>query len=165
MNTTHAVKDLQRMLRIVADSWPQLPSVSVDGVFGEQTLEGVMVFQRDSGLPVTGVVDSATWKALSGQCARLTHTAPSSLPHYLDAPCPHEWEDEQSLLRVVRFMLNALSHIIGGFTPCEINTPAFAENLRTLQRLGDLPATGRLDNDTWKKLLRLFHLFVIRNQK
>lgn len=161
MNTAHAVKELQHMLRAVAAVWPQLPSVSLDGIFGEKTLEAVMVFQRDSGLPVTGVVDKATWEALAEQCARLT-APPSPLP---GTPLPDHWENEGDLLRVVRLMLNTLSHIVGNFSPCEINTPAFAENLRILQQLGSLPVTGRLDNDTWHKLLRLFHLFVIRNQK
>lgn len=163
MNTAHAVRNLQRMLRIVAAAWPQLPSVSPDGVFGEKTLEAVMIFQRDSGLPVTGVVDKVTWEALAGQCTQPTDSTLPPLPHYLDTHW--EWEDEDSLMGVARFMLNALSRIIVGLTPCELNTPAFTENLRTLQRFGFLPVTGTMDRDTWLKLLRLFHLFVVRNQK
>ncbi|MCD6679763.1 MAG: peptidoglycan-binding protein [Burkholderiaceae bacterium] len=37
---------------------------NVDDRFGALTREGVQKLQRDSGLPVTGVVDSATWNVL-----------------------------------------------------------------------------------------------------
>jgi len=36
----------------------------IDGVFGPKTQIAVKDFQADVGLPITGVVDSATWKAL-----------------------------------------------------------------------------------------------------
>ena len=40
------------------------PRLATDGVFGERTLEAVMLFQREFGLPVTGVVDQRTWDAI-----------------------------------------------------------------------------------------------------
>ncbi|MFO7548101.1 MAG: peptidoglycan-binding domain-containing protein [Acidimicrobiia bacterium] len=36
----------------------------MDGVYGPQTVEAVERFQRDAGLPVTGLVDPATQLAL-----------------------------------------------------------------------------------------------------
>lgn len=44
-------------------------SVAVDGVFGDATLAAVKQFQSDSGLPVTGIADAATWAALSAGSA------------------------------------------------------------------------------------------------
>lgn len=38
--------------------------ISTDGSFGPKTLAAVKAFQSTKGLPVTGVVDSATWKAM-----------------------------------------------------------------------------------------------------
>lgn len=37
----------------------------IDGWYGPDTRGAVVAFQRDAGLPVTGVVDAATWEALS----------------------------------------------------------------------------------------------------
>ncbi len=37
-----------------------IPCLIPDGIFGEETLEAVMRFQRQSGRPVTGRVDNAT---------------------------------------------------------------------------------------------------------
>jgi hypothetical protein len=38
--------------------------VKIDGVFGSSTVNAVLAFQAASGLPVTGVIDPATWGAL-----------------------------------------------------------------------------------------------------
>lgn len=58
------VSSLQYMLRQLSKTYQFLPELAVDGVYGERTLEAVMRFQREAGLPVTGVVDQATWNAI-----------------------------------------------------------------------------------------------------
>ena len=50
-----AVVALQRALRL-------LPA---DGVFGPGTRQAVLAYQRAHGLPVTGVVATLTWTALT----------------------------------------------------------------------------------------------------
>lgn len=59
-----AVTAMQRALLI----WKPdcLPEWGADGDFGKETEKAVMVFQVDAGLPVTGIYDEATRKALTG---------------------------------------------------------------------------------------------------
>ncbi len=38
--------------------------LTVDGVYGTRTTTAVKAFQKDNGLPVTGIVDRNTWAAL-----------------------------------------------------------------------------------------------------
>jgi peptidoglycan hydrolase-like protein with peptidoglycan-binding domain len=45
----------------------ELLSLNADGDFGPGTEKAVKAFQKKSGLPVTGVVDQATLKALRGK--------------------------------------------------------------------------------------------------
>ncbi len=45
---------------LVKAGWP----ITIDGGFGPQTLTAVENFQLAQGLPVTGLIDTATWKAL-----------------------------------------------------------------------------------------------------
>lgn len=52
------------MLRRLAREYEFLPELAADGVFGERTLEAVMLFQRELHPPVTGVVDRGTWRAI-----------------------------------------------------------------------------------------------------
>ena len=68
------VMSLQYMLRQLSQTYQFLPQLAVDGVFGERTLEAVMSFQREAGLPVTGTVDRATWEALYRMYAGITDT-------------------------------------------------------------------------------------------
>jgi peptidoglycan hydrolase-like protein with peptidoglycan-binding domain len=58
-DTGEPVKQAQRALRRT----PNL-TVVVDGQFGPKTEAATKEFQQREGLPVTGIVDEATWKAL-----------------------------------------------------------------------------------------------------
>lgn len=59
------VRQMQEFLNVIADSYPAIPRVNVDGIYGNQTRNSVEVFQSVFGLPVTGVVDYPTWYKIS----------------------------------------------------------------------------------------------------
>ena len=59
------VKTIQNQLNAISNSYPAIPKVAEDGVFGEGTAEAVRIFQRVFNLPQTGVVDFKTWYAIS----------------------------------------------------------------------------------------------------
>ena len=48
------VRSLQTMLRELSFLYDFLPRLTPDGIFGERTLEAVMLFQREFFPPVTG---------------------------------------------------------------------------------------------------------------
>ena len=56
---------LQEQLNTIASAYPAIPGVRVDGIFGEETQRAVREFQNVFGLPVTGVVNYATWFKVS----------------------------------------------------------------------------------------------------
>jgi len=58
------VRDLQYMLAVVGDYYPEVRPIEYDGVFGEQTAAAVRDFQALAGLPVDGVVGPDTWRQL-----------------------------------------------------------------------------------------------------
>lgn len=59
------VYQLQEQLNTIATAYPALPTVIVDGIYGENTKNAVRKFQSIFGLPATGVVDYATWFKVS----------------------------------------------------------------------------------------------------
>ena len=60
-----AVRSVQGQLRTVSQNDGRIPSVFVDGIYGEETERAVRVFQETRGLPVTGAVDLETHEAIA----------------------------------------------------------------------------------------------------
>ena len=61
------VEHLQYMLSVLAAYIPQIPRVSIDGIFGPATRNAVIATQQRFGLPQTGVVDYRTWDEIYDQ--------------------------------------------------------------------------------------------------
>lgn len=59
------VRQIQEQLNVVAEAYPLIPKIAVDGIYGPATAEAVRVFQSVFGLPQTGVVDYRTWYKIS----------------------------------------------------------------------------------------------------
>lgn len=59
------VRQLQQQLNRIAQNYPALPTLAVDGVYGSNTANAVRIFQRIFGLPQTGIVDYPTWYKIS----------------------------------------------------------------------------------------------------
>ena len=69
------VRTIQNQLNTIANSFPLIPKVAVDGVYGSTTQNSVEVFQQTFSLPVTGVVDYATWYKISAIYVGVTKIA------------------------------------------------------------------------------------------
>lgn len=61
------VEHLQYMLSVLSAYIPEIPPLSIDGIFGPATTSAVTAAQRRFGLPETGVVDAATWDEIYDQ--------------------------------------------------------------------------------------------------
>lgn len=59
------VRQLQQQLTRIAQNYPAVPMLVADGVYGSLTADAVRTFQRIFSLPQTGIVDFATWYAIS----------------------------------------------------------------------------------------------------
>ena len=55
------VQQIQEQLNVIAKAYPALPTVRVDGIYGEETAASVRKFQNIFGLPESGIVDYPTW--------------------------------------------------------------------------------------------------------
>ena len=59
------VSDLQSYLRLIASNINEIPTVEVDGIYGQQTENSVRRFQELYGIPVTGAVGPVTWYSIA----------------------------------------------------------------------------------------------------
>ena len=161
------VRRLQEMLRTLSHVHREIPFLLPNGTFGEGTLEGVMVFQRIMGLPVTGTVDQTTWDAITEEYDQVNHrlSAPRAANLFPHNPAVIQPGQTSPLLYPIQGMFLALSDV---FAPVQAVQPSgtldcgTADNLRWLQRCGHQEETGALDRGTWELLSRVYETFVAR---
>ncbi|MBQ3216457.1 MAG: peptidoglycan-binding protein, partial [Oscillospiraceae bacterium] len=80
------VQQLQYMLRVAAQYIPSVPSVAVDGIFGQRTQNAVIAFQRWAGLTQDGIVGPDTWNALYNQVSGILGTSQAPTFQYPGSP-------------------------------------------------------------------------------
>ncbi len=65
-SSSEAVRLMQTYLNAISrDRYPNIPTVTEDGVFGGNTENAVLAFQRNVGLNPTGVIDVTTWERIA----------------------------------------------------------------------------------------------------
>lgn len=73
-NRGEKVRLLQYMLAVLSEYIDQIPSVTVDGIFGPATAAAVRAAQNFLSLPVNGVVDATTWDEIYDQFSGIENT-------------------------------------------------------------------------------------------
>lgn len=74
-STGDKVRQIQQQLNRIAQNYPAIPAVAVDGIYGSQTAEAVRTFQRIFNMPQSGVVDYPTWYQISNIYVGVTRIA------------------------------------------------------------------------------------------
>lgn len=74
-STGDKVRQIQEQLARISQSYPAIPSVTPDGIYGPATRAAVEKFQEVFGLPVTGVIDFRTWYRISEIYVAVTRIA------------------------------------------------------------------------------------------
>nr|WP_288828105.1 peptidoglycan-binding protein [uncultured Clostridium sp.] len=69
------VRQVQEQLDTIAGVYTRIPRITADGIYGENTAEAVRQFQSIFKLPVTGVIDFATWYKISHIYVGITRIA------------------------------------------------------------------------------------------
>ena len=78
------VEHLQYMLQVLSQYISSIPSVTIDGIFGNGTRDAVLAAQRYFGLPQTGIVNFETWDEIYDQFSGIETTTwrdPRNFPY------------------------------------------------------------------------------------
>lgn len=159
------IRSLQTMLRVIQEDGGHTDSVVPDGIYGSSTMQAVSAFQRQHGLPVTGITDQATWELIVTEYApalvRIDAAQPLQL--ILNANQVIRRGESHPYLYLIQSMLVALSEIYGSVPMPKItgtlDLPT-AESISAFQYLSALPQTGEIDKLTWKHLALQYPLAV-----
>lgn len=69
------VQQVQEQLDAISSVYSSIPQITPDGIYGPATAEAVRQFQSIFGLPVTGVINFATWYKISHIYVGITRIA------------------------------------------------------------------------------------------
>lgn len=151
------IRALQTMLRVIAEHSGQIPSLIPDGIYGPETVRTVSIFQRNHGLPVSGVADQQTWDAVVAvyEPALVDRDEAQPLHIILNPGQVIRKGEKHPHLYLVQSILLILSEAYGSIGTVAVTgilDDATEDALFSFQQLSGLPATGRLDKQTWKAL-------------
>lgn len=162
------IRSLQTMLRVLAEDDPRLQTVVPDGIYGAATMNAVSAFQRQQGLPITGIVDHTTWDliVLLYEPALIRVGKAEPIEIILDPGQVFCLGDSSPYIYLLQSMLTQLSNDHPTITPpghSGIMDVLTVSSLSCFQKLADLPATGEFDKITWKHLVHHFTLNAHHN--
>ena len=156
------IRSLQTMLRVLAERDDRYTPIIPDGVYSPQTMAAVSNFQRQHGLPITGITDQETWEAIvAAYEPALIHVDEAQVVEIILNPNEVIRKGQSSpYLYIAQAMLLVLSQVYGTGVPSQsgVLDEATADALASFQALNNLPMTGNLDKVTWKHLALHFPL-------
>ncbi len=157
------IRSLQTMLRVIAEDDKRLPTVVPDGVYGPTTMQAVSAFQRQYGLPVTGITDQATWdlivKVYESALIRVGPAEPIEI--IMEPGEVFRLGDSNAYIYLLQSILTQLSNDNPTISAPDHNgvlDDPTSQALAAFQLLAGLPPTGELDKITWKYLAKQFTL-------
>ena len=158
-----SVRSLQTMLRVIAEADGRIPTLVPDGIYGQSTVNSVSTFQRQYGLPVTGVADQATWDRIVREYeqGRIRIDKAEPIEIILEPNQVFRLGDRSPYLYVLQGILIALSDEYPVLDPPDSTGTldnATSAALAGFQALAGLPPTGELDRITWKYLVHHYTL-------
>ena len=151
------IRSLQTMLRVIAQIDNRQPSLIPDGIYGNQTMQAVTAFQRNNGLPATGIADQKTWDTIvSAYEPAVVRVGPAQpLEIILDPEQILRTNDRTPNVYILQAVLQVLSDAYISITPpthSGVLDEATSISIQTFQELTGLPQTGEVDKITWRQL-------------
>ncbi len=153
---------IQRDLRRIKQNYPAIPSITTtQGIYDESTREAVKKFQEIFGLPVTGIVNKATWYKI-----KYVYTSVKKLSDLYSEGLSEEevtflYEDELSYgdtgieVEYIHYFLDAIAFLDKDIPRLPTNS-IYTNNTETMvkafQKKYNLPVTGIITYRDFKVL-------------
>ena len=150
---------LQHRLNMVAAYYNTIPTVAVDGIFGNGTRQAVIAFQNRFGLNPDGIVGEATWEELF----RVYQGILDSILDPAERPVPWDGQvlsygSRGERVRLLQEYLNVVADVYD--LPKVNETGYFGDDtrnaVRLFQELADLKPDGIVGELTWNRLTEVY---------
>ncbi|MBE6554972.1 MAG: spore cortex-lytic protein [Ruminococcaceae bacterium] len=169
-DTGNAVANLQYYLSYLSDYYNTIPSLPIDGVFGNTTRAAVVDAQNTFGLVADGIVGEVTWDAIYDAYLGIVSTIPREYVEGEVIPFPGVVLRIGSDSEDVRLLQQYLNYIAASYP--EIPTvsvtgyfgPRTREAVIAFQELSELPVSGTVGAITWNAIIDLYSDLFIGNR-
>lgn len=156
------VLNIKTALNAISINYTAIPRIaSLDSKFDENTEAAVREFQHIFNLPVTGIVDKATWYEIIKIYTAVRNLAERSSSGVLVSDMPMEIvpvTDEGAVVprvQLVQYFLNVLSAYYDSILALDIDGILGSRTRAAIiefQKTVGIPATGILDQETWETM-------------
>ena len=155
------VRVVQYILAVIAYFDNQIPVPIIDGVFDQNTKDAVLAFQRQYGLPATGIVDRDTWNRMNTAYADTIANIPPDVVPDSAFVYPGRFltlgmtgDDVEDLQRLLA-QAAALHDFIPAVTVTGDFDDATENAVRAVQQQAGLEANGAVGPLTWARIVEL----------
>lgn len=160
------VRTIQYYLNIIAYFNPDLNPPPLDGIYGPETTAAVKQFQQYYGLPVTGVLNTATWNVLNRIYSETVEFLPEGYsgdygklyPGYFlsEGMSGENVRDLQTYLALIGRNFEAIPEIpVTGYFGTQTRDAVIA-----FQNAFGIPANGAVGPITWNTIVQQYDFFV-----
>ena len=162
------IRSLQTMLHTIAQWDHRIPDVIPDGIYGPTTMQSISAFQRQNGLPVTGIANQETWDEVVEvyEFARIDVGPAEPIEIIIDPGRVYRSGDAHPHIYLIQSILTVLAQDYQSIQAPE-HTGVMDEDtisaVLDFQKLAGLDPTGEVDKVTWKHISRHFTLNVHHN--
>ena len=156
-STGREVEQVQFWLSTLAQYESNIPSVTVDGIFGSGTAAAVRAFQRRYGLTADGIVGRATWTELYDQFRSIQ--SDNGTPNAYPGTALREGSSGQNV-RLVQFWLKIARTVYTSLANVTVDGKfgaGTAAAVQRFQRYFGLTADGVVGRITWNKLYEVYN--------
>lgn len=161
-DTGVGVDDLQYFINYLSQYYSTIPPVSIDGVFGDETLSAVIDMQNTFGLNPDGVVGEETWETMYRAYLGIIETIPVEYIQGQTVPYGGvilRLGAQSESVRVLQQYINYIAETFPEVDAVSV-TGYFGTNTRAaviaLQEILGLNASGSVDAVTWDAITSLY---------
>ena len=163
-DTGGQVVTLQYFLSLLGQFVSFIPPLTVDGIFGTATRNGVIAFQRYKGLPTTGQVDRRTWNSLYLAYRGIIDYVGTKSPSLRTPTEPYpgvvlKRGDSGPSVRTLRTYLSFIGNYFFDIPEIAVSSIFDIQTqnaVRAFQQIFSLPVNGQVNEITWQAIADVY---------
>ncbi len=165
------VQAVQYFLNVLSAFYDTIPSVDINGTLDTQTRTAIMEFQRTFSLPITGIIDEATWDTMYNNVIGILDTLPPqaiALPSLLWPGTVLRLGSEGPGVYLIQQYLSYIASVLEGLPPAEpdgIFGPMTEAAVREFQQYFGIDVTGVVDQYTWDRIVLIYRRLRFGNTR